>query len=275
MPSSPVARLLSLRTPVAIAHRGGSKLRPENTLDAFRHAARLGVDALECDVHLSRDRQVVVIHDDTLDRTTDAGGPVAARTADELARVDAGYRFEVDGRHPFRGQGIGVPRLADVLACWPGPVVVEVKGDRPDDVAVVLEQIRASAALDRVVIGGFSQAVLRAVRHQAPDLPTSASRLEVQSAIRRAWFRLGPRPTGFAVFQVPVRLKGRTILTRAFARAARRADYPVQAWVVDDPAEMRTLLEWGVTGLISDRPDLAVAVLRESGGRLNGESPVT
>ena len=88
-----IRRLLSLTEPAVIAHRGGSKLRPENTLAAFDHAASLGVDGLECDVHLSRDGEPVVIHDPTLDRTTDASGPVSALTADELARVDAGYRF--------------------------------------------------------------------------------------------------------------------------------------------------------------------------------------
>src|SRR5207244_43725 len=98
-----VQSFLSLSHVTAIAHRGGSKLRPENTLVAFDHAVSLGVDAIECDVHLSRDRELVVIHDPTLDRTTDARGPVSAMSAAELARVDAGFRFGGDGRHPFRG----------------------------------------------------------------------------------------------------------------------------------------------------------------------------
>ena len=103
----PLVRLLSSVAPVVIAHRGGARLRPENTLEAFEHALTLGVDALECDVHLSRDGDAVVIHDPTLDRTTDARGPVRAWTAADLASVDAGYRFEVDAGFPFRGRGIG------------------------------------------------------------------------------------------------------------------------------------------------------------------------
>src|SRR5580765_2662312 len=99
---------------LAIAHRGGSKLRPENTLAAFNHAVTLGVDAFECDVHLSSDGEVVLIHDDTLDRTTDGSGRVSDRTASELSRIDAGFRFgEADG-FPWRGRGLGVPRLADL-----------------------------------------------------------------------------------------------------------------------------------------------------------------
>src|SRR5262245_19201998 len=99
----------------AIAHRGGSKLRPENTLAAFDHAVALGVDGLECDVHLSRDGVPVVIHDATLDRTTDASGLVSARPAAELAAIDAAARFEEAAGAPFRGRGIGVPRLSEVL----------------------------------------------------------------------------------------------------------------------------------------------------------------
>src|SRR5262245_33001806 len=125
-----ISSLLSTSVPVAIAHRGGSLLRPENTLVAFEHAVGLGVDALECDVHLSRDGDAVVIHDATLERTTDATGPVSAHRADELARADAAYHFGTNGTFPFRGQGHGVPRLSELLHRCPGiPIVIEIKGD--------------------------------------------------------------------------------------------------------------------------------------------------
>src|SRR3954466_10045111 len=101
--------------PQVFAHRGGSALGPENTIAAFDMGMAAGADGLELDVHLSADGVVVVHHDPTLDRTTDASGPVAARTAAELARVDAGYRFTKNGEYPFRGQGIGVPTLAEVF----------------------------------------------------------------------------------------------------------------------------------------------------------------
>ncbi|MEZ5315799.1 MAG: glycerophosphodiester phosphodiesterase [Vicinamibacterales bacterium] len=253
--------LLSLEAVRVIAHRGGSALRPENTLAAFDHARTLGVDAFECDVHLSRDREPVVIHDPTLDRTTDRTGPVAALTAAELAEVDAGHRFDAAGGHPFRGHGHGVPRLADLLARHPDvPLVVEVKGDQPETAARVLEVIRGAGALDRVIVGGFSLDVLRVIRTAAPEVPTSAARPEVQAALRRAWLGWPPRRTGFRLIQAPFRLRGRRIFGRAFVRAARRGAVPVHAWIVDDPAEMRQLVAWGVTGLISDRPDVAVEV---------------
>ena len=107
--------------PLVFAHRGGAGLRPENTMPAFDHGLSLGADGVELDVHLSRDGVVMVHHDDALDRTTDATGPLASRTADELAQVDAGYRFNRNlepgqAEYPFRGQHIGIPRFRDVLA---------------------------------------------------------------------------------------------------------------------------------------------------------------
>jgi glycerophosphoryl diester phosphodiesterase len=230
---------------------------------AFDQAAGLGVDAIECDVHLSKDGEVVVLHDATLDRTTDAAGPVSARTAHELSQVDAGYRFGPAQGYPRRGRGVGVPRLADVLRRFEAmPVVIEIKGDRPDRAARVIEVVRAAGAEARVIIGGFSLPVLAAVRALAPDIVTSASRPEVQAAIRRAVLRLAPRRPAFRVFQMPVRMGRRPLLTPAFVRVVNRAGLPAHAWIVDDAHEMRELLARGVTGLISDRPDVAVATVR-------------
>ncbi|MDA1185518.1 MAG: glycerophosphodiester phosphodiesterase family protein, partial [Acidobacteria bacterium] len=105
--------------PLVFAHRGGSALGPENTLAAFDLGMRAGADGLELDVHLSADGVPVVHHDATLDRTTSASGPVVAHTAADLARVDAGYRFAGRGEFPFRGQGVGIPSLSDVLRKYP------------------------------------------------------------------------------------------------------------------------------------------------------------
>jgi glycerophosphoryl diester phosphodiesterase len=258
-----VGRLLRPAPPVAIAHRGGARLRPENTLAAMTHAQTFGVDAIECDVRLSADGEPVVIHDATLDRTTDATGPVDRLTADELAGLDAGFHFGPDQAFPYRGRGIGVPRLSDVLAIAPGlPVIVEIKGDDLATVGPVLEVIRGAGATERVVLAGFSQAVLAAVRRDAPHVATSASQAEVLSALRWAWVRLGPRRPAFDLVQAPLRLRGRQVLTRSFVRVLRRAGLPVHAWIVDEVDDMRRVLDWGVTGLISDRPDRAVDVVR-------------
>jgi glycerophosphoryl diester phosphodiesterase len=263
------ARLLSSTGVVVIAHRGGSKLRPENTVAAFDHAARLGVDGLECDVHLARDGELVVIHDATLERTTDASGPVGALTSAELAAVDAGYRFAQDGGHPYRGAGVGVPRLADVLARHAAlPFVIEIKGDRRETAVRLLEVLESAGALERVLIGGFSDVVLDEIRRRAPDVPTSASRREVQSALRRALFWLAPSRPHYQLMQAPYRFRGRKVFGRSFVQAVRRRGLPVQAWIIDDAADMERLIGWGVSGLISDRPDVAIKVAKREVGRM-------
>ena len=254
--------LLSFDRVVAIAHRGGSALRPENTLLAFDHAVSLGVDGLECDVQLSRDGEVVVMHDPTVQRTTDGTGAVKDLTADELARLDAGAQFSVDRNWPYRGHGIGIPTLRSILKRYALPIVVEIKSDQPKVADRVLEVIREAHAEDRVIVAGFSHAVVAHVRRVAPHIPTSGSRQEVQSGLLRSSVWLKPRLTGYRLLQVPFRFRGRQVLTRAYVRAARRAGIPVHSWIVDQPEDLRAIIEWGVTGLISDRPDLAVEAAR-------------
>ena len=129
--------------PLVLAHRGGAALRPENTIAAFDHGAALGADGFECDVHLSLDGEPVVIHDATLDRTTDATGPVAARTAASCRTWTRCHRFGEAHGAPFRGLGFGMPRLREVLtpltsACF----VLELKGADP---AVGVAAVRSRA----------------------------------------------------------------------------------------------------------------------------------
>jgi glycerophosphoryl diester phosphodiesterase len=262
-----LSRLLSLDQVNVIAHRGGSKIRPENTLVAFDHAVSLGADAIECDVHLSRDGEVVVIHDPTLDRTTDARGPVSALSAAELARVDAGFHFGAANGHPYRGKGAYVPRLAELFECLPSmPFVVEIKGDRPEVADVVLGVIGEARALDRVIIGGFSQAVLERARRLNKDAVTSASKLEARWALYRSYVRWPPTDPQYWVFQVPYRHHGRRRFRSAFVETVGRINLPVQEWVVDDADDMRSLIDWGANGIITDRPDLAITVVKLEGG---------
>jgi glycerophosphoryl diester phosphodiesterase len=254
--------VLSLDRHTTIAHRGGAKLRPENTIAAFDRALELGVDAIECDVHLSADQEVVVIHDATLDRTTDASGPVCAMSAAELGRIDAGFHFSNNGGFPYRAAGCTVPILHEVLDRYRTvPIVIEIKGDDPVVAERTLAVIREHRAAERVVIGGFSQTVLTAVRQADSNLATSASRLEARRALTRSYLWLPPRRPAFRLFQMPFRLRGRQMFRRSFVAAARRGGVPVQAWVVDQPDDMRQLIGWGVTGIITDRPDVSVEIV--------------
>ena len=244
------------------AHRGGAGLAPENTRAAFAHAVRLGVDGCELDVRLSRDGEVVVIHDETLDRTTDATGAVRDRTADELARVDAGYRFNPAELFPWRGRGEGVPRLADVLAEHPTlPFIVELKGSDPAVAEAATAVVAKAGALDRVCFGGFADVTLAAARAAQPTACTSAATEEIRAALYKSyvWWPLGR--VAYQAFQVPEQANNTTIVTRRFVRHARRGGRLIHVWTVNTDADVRRLAAWGVDGVITDRPDIALAAV--------------
>jgi len=258
-----------LARPLVFAHRGGAALRPENTMVAFDHGLSLGADGLELDVHLSRDGVVVVHHDDTLDRTTSAHGPIAARTADELAAVDAGYRFTPDAKvrapqYPFRGQQIGIPRLRAVLERHrQARVIIELKTPEAELAHRTIDDVRAAGALERVVLGSFHWRALNAARRYEPRIPTGAASEETRWALYRSRLRWPLGRTKYREFQVPERAGTTVIVTPQFIAHAHRAGLPVRIWTVDDRADMLRLLEWGADSVISDRPDIAVPAVRE------------
>jgi glycerophosphoryl diester phosphodiesterase len=277
------------------AHRGGSALAPENTLAAFDRGLALGADGLELDVHLSRDGVVVVHHDRTLERTTNLSGPIANRTADELARADAGYFFlwgppsrlrsatawhaEAQGakaaggpiptgadpaaEFPFRGRGITIPTLAAVLARYRDvPVIVELKVNHPDLARAVVSVVREADAIDRVCLGSFGFIVLREARRLEPALATSAAREEVRLVLYRSWCRWPVTRVRYGGYQVP-EWSGRThVVSPRFVQDAHAAGLGVQVWTVDTEPDAGRLLEWGVDALITDRPDIIVPFVR-------------
>ncbi|HET7220406.1 MAG TPA: glycerophosphodiester phosphodiesterase [Vicinamibacterales bacterium] len=258
--------------PLAFAHRGGAALRPENTLEAFDHGLSFGADGLELDVHLSRDGIVVVHHDDTLERTTNARGPIAARDADELARVDAGHWFTTDAvAYPFRGRGFGVPRFRSVLERYPQVLlIVELKTPDAELARKTVDAIREADAIGRVVLGSFYWRALDAARRYEPRIPTGAAREETRWALYRSRVRWPLGRTRYREFQVPVKSGSTVIVTPQFIAHAHRAGLPVRVWTVNEEAEMQQLLEWGADSVISDRPDIAVEVVRRFGAARSG-----
>lgn len=257
-----IVHFLDSPRPQVFAHRGGAALGPENTIAAFDLGLESGADGIELDVHLSADGVVVVHHDDTLDRTTDASGPVAARTADELARVDAGARFvTASGDAPFRGQGIGVPTLRQVLLRHADvPVIVEMKVNTATMGEAVAETVRMAGAAERVCAAGFGARSLRAARRALPEMATSACAPEVRLALYGSWVAWRARRPSYRAYQVPEYAGRVRIVSPRFIRHAHAAGVRVQVWTVDERSDMERLLAWGADALISNRPDLAVAV---------------
>lgn len=259
----------SVDRPRVFAHRGGSALAPENTIAAFDNGLALGADGLELDVHLSRDGAVVVHHDRTLDRTTSLTGAVAEKTTDELARADAGFSFRppsigpgrdaADVGFPFRGRGIGVPTLGAVLDRYPDvPVIIELKVNDEALARAVVAAIREADAVERVCLGSFGRRVLRAARALEPRLATSAAREEVRWALYRSRCRWPVRRVAYEGYQVPEWAGTTRVVSPRFVRDAHAAGLGVQVWTVDGEADAGRLVELGVDGLITDRPDIMV-----------------
>lgn len=247
--------------PLVFAHRGGRALAPENTIPAFDAGLAAGADGLELDVHLSSDGEVVVCHDPTLDRTTDAAGPVAAHSAAELAAVNATGRFGVDLEQVWTGIRAGIPTLREVLGRYPDvPVIIEIKAATPEAATAVVDVVREARAMDRVCVGSFSLIAVDAVRRHEPRIATSASRSEGQLALYRSWAGLSPGQVPYRAFQVPEQAGRLRVVTPRFLRAVHRANLALQVWTVNEAADMRRLYDWGVDGIITDRPDLAVRV---------------
>jgi glycerophosphoryl diester phosphodiesterase len=248
--------------PLIFAHRGGCALGPENTIAAFDLGLAAGADGLELDVQLSSDGVAVVCHDMTLDRTTGASGPVAALTAGELAGIDAGCRYvDRDGKFPFKERGVGVPRLRDVLERYPDiPLIVEMKINNAAMGRAVVQDVKAAKAEGRVCAAGYGQRAIDAVRDALPEMPTSACHPEVRLAVYRSLAHWPVRRAPYRMYQVPEHAGLIRIVSPRFIRYAHEAGMLVQVWTVDEERDMRRLLAWGVDGLISNRPDLAVRV---------------
>ena len=256
--------LLDRSRPLVIAHRGASALAPENTLEAFDRGFAMGADGLELDVRLSRDGHVVVVHDATVDRTTDGSGMVADLTLDALRRLDAGARFVGDDGQAWRGRGLQIPALQDVLARYRDhPIIVELKGPDRELARAAVALVRRADAFDRVCFGGFDWRVMREARSLEPAAVTSASRMEGRFALwksRLGWSLAGQR---YRAFLLPEITRGTRVISPRFIEAAHAADLPVQVWTVNREADMTRLLAWGADAIVTDRPDVAARVVRE------------
>jgi glycerophosphoryl diester phosphodiesterase len=190
---------------------------------------------------------------------------VRLRRAAELARVDAGAKFVTrSGAAPFRGKGIGVPTLQEVLGRYAHiPIIIEMKEDSAQLAEAVLAEVERAGAGDRVCAAGFGMRSLRAVRRAAPHMATSAGHPEVRLALYRSWLRWPVRRAAYGGYQVPEHAGATRVVSPRFIRDAHRAGLKVQVWTVDARVDMDRLLGWGVDALISNRPDLAVTARDE------------
>jgi glycerophosphoryl diester phosphodiesterase len=227
--------------PIPFAHRGGASDAPENTMPAFQYAVDLGYRYIETDVQVTADGVLVAFHDNDLHRTTGRRAKISELPWSEVRTA------LVDGAAP-------IPLLEDLLGTWPE---LRVNIDCKTDAAVgaLVACLKRAAALDRVLVGGFSDARLTRLRSLLGDgLCTSLGPKGV------ATLRFGrPKRLPAAAAQVPVKQGPLVVTNRAFVERAHALGLAVHVWTIDDPAEMHRLLDLGVDGLMTDKP----AVLRE------------
>jgi glycerophosphoryl diester phosphodiesterase len=264
------ARTLRTDWPVDFAHRGASLRAPENTMEAFRAAIEAGAAGLELDVHMTRDGQIVVVHDPTVDRTTDGSGAVREMALEEIRSLDAGYRFRPNGdsAYPYRGRGRGlrVPTLEEVFREFPDAAVnIEIKEARSGIERAVLSVIEEAGAGGRTLVASGQHEVIERFRRASEGrIPTAASRREIQTfyLLSRLHLEGFLRPP-YDALQVPVSYRGLRLVTPRFVRAAHHRGVRVDVWTIDDPSEMRFLLDLGVDVVMTDRPETLLGVLEE------------
>lgn len=238
---------------IPLAHRGGSflpaNLGIENTLRAFEHAVELGFDYLETDVHATKDGKLIAFHDDHLGRVTDFDGRPGQLTLKEAKSLKVGMREEI-------------PSLDELLEHFPTTKFnIDIK-DRAATLPLV-ETLRRHKAQSRVCVGSFSDSRIRLFRRMMPMVTTSASPTAVAGLIG------GMVRTNGDVFQVPMQHRvgfvNWDIVTRKHIDLVHRAGKKIHVWTIDDDTTMHKLIDWGVDGIVTDRPDLLKAVLRMRG----------
>lgn len=249
-----------------IAHQGGNHLRPDNTMVAFRNAVELGVDALEMDVHGTADGELVVIHDETVDRTTNGSGLVREMTLEEIRELDAAYHWphhEETDEYPYRGRGVKIPTLEEVLRAFPDvPMTIEIKQREPSVVRQFGELLQRYDREQHTIVASFHPDVMREFRRQFPRFATSGVEPEIRTFyVMKTVFAGWLYPPPMEAFQVPETSGDLQVITPRFVRAAHRRGINVQVWTINDRDSMRRILDAGVDGIITDRPDLLLEEL--------------
>jgi glycerophosphoryl diester phosphodiesterase len=255
-----------------IAHRGGRRIRPEHTIMAYDKALEDGADILELDVHETSDGVLVVMHDDTVDRTTDCTGAIKEMTFDDLRQCDAGYALEEGEDYPYAGMGLVVPTMEEVFERYPDTAfVIEIKQEAPSIVDHFVEVIREHEVADKMVGSAFDDDVLAELRAAAPEIATSTGVNETLIYWGKSFQPLEPDYDPPAEFlQVPTQYNVGDrivdVLHPGFVPRAEELDMYVHIWTINDEEEMRFLIEtYGVHGIMTDDPPLLTQVIEELG----------
>jgi glycerophosphoryl diester phosphodiesterase len=250
---------------LVFAHRGASKEFPENTLPAFKKAAELGVDYLEIDIRFTKDERFAVIHNDLIGTTTNGSGMVADYTLDELKKFDAGYYFtDNPGIYPFRGNGIRLMSLDEVLDAFPNQKIdIDIKDKNPYQIKRLVGVIDKYNAYDRIIAASKHFTNLKALRKICPKITTAFSIYETiyLYSLYKFGFLFFNIPFKGSVLQIPEMYSQFRLVTESFIKALHEKGIELHVWTVNREEDMRRLIDLGVDGIMSDDPALLMKVL--------------
>ncbi|MCA1030367.1 glycerophosphodiester phosphodiesterase [Bacillus timonensis] len=253
--------------PLVIAHRGGAGLAPENTMLAFRVAEKIGVDAIELDVRMSKDGHVVVIHDETVDRTTNGTGYVNKLTLEQIKKLDAGYRLKLEkGAYPFRNKGVTIPTLEEVFKQIRNvPLVIELKDPNKKLEAEVAKLIKKYKMKKRVIVGSFNDNSLERFASKTDGkIPVGTGVETIKYFLFLHKIHLDRLlPLKRHAVQIPVKVGRVDLATERLIKRVRERNIAIHFWTINDEKTMRQLIELNVDGIITDYPNLLIQLLEE------------
>jgi glycerophosphoryl diester phosphodiesterase len=277
---SPKPVLVNPQHPLIMAHRGDSANVPENTMQAFEDAYRLGVDCLETDTHMTADGEFVLFHDPNVNRTTNGKGPIAKFKLAELKALDAGFYFDAENNYPYRGKGLQILTIDEVLPRFQKVRFnLDIKSRHPDAPARLAKKLTELNVEDRVVVGSFWQKQIKNFRHHS-SITTSAGPFEVIKfrKIANKWVKNHPgsspepfslsqsevfgQELGYYALQIPEGISILQIITPEFIKFAHGVGIAIQVWTINERSVMERLLDWGVDGIFTDCPNILKDVIK-------------
>ncbi|MEE2708916.1 MAG: glycerophosphodiester phosphodiesterase [Gemmatimonadota bacterium] len=254
MPPHPFTNTVDL---LVIAHRGGRGQWPESTMYAFQKAHDLGVDVLEMDIQATSDGFLVVMHDQTVDRTTDGQGRVSDLTLAEIQQLDAGYNWTDDAgkTYPYRGQGITVPTFRSVVEAFQDTrMVVELKQTKQSIADRFLKILQEFDTVDHTLVASFTGDTINEVREVYPGIasfkPGDAMIFTALNLVRLS----GAFQSTSQAFEIPAHMGGMNIVDERYIRNAHKHNVKVHVWTINDVKEMQHLIDVGVDGIMTDYP---------------------
>lgn len=272
--------VLSYDHSIVLAHRGGSHLAPEHTMVAFEKAISLGVDGFEIDIRLTKDEEIIVFHDETVDRTSDGVGFVKDFTLEELKQLNFGFQFkDLDGNYPYRDEKIEVVTLRELFELFPNTYInIDIK-DEPDTYEGSLmpsklwRLIEEYAAEERIVVTSFySEQVDRFNLYAQNRVALGAGENDIRKAFTAFTSQFGhlyhPKVD---VFQIPTKSGVVSLDSPKFIAFLAKLNIPVHFWTINDEDTMRRLIKIGARGIVTDRPDIAVTLVQQIQMELNEE----